>query len=182
MLDTSYQSPASAPSEPTGRVCNFGCSVELDDVPQEVNKYEKHLILDGIASSLVGAQLPRSHTATKATPKIEGAANGIVIRWNQRFNPTSAAILKSTFIQGFELDDAYADEPWHLNSVILPSPCAAAEHASWGIQGAKKFDGASFPLSTIVGFVVGLALYGSEMLRRGWHDVSPACAPNFEYY
>lgn len=177
MLDTSYQSPASAPSEPTGRVCNFGCSVELRDEPQEVNKYEKHLILDGIACSLVGAQLPWSHTGTKAILE-----NGIVLGGNQRFNPMSAAVLKSTLIQGFELDNAYADEPWHLNSVILPSLFAAAEHASWGIQGAKKFDGASFPLSTIVGFVVGLALYGSEMLRRGWHDVSPACAPNFEYY
>ena len=176
MLDTSYQPPASAPSEPTGRVCNFVASVELDDVPQEVRAYAKHLILDGIACALVGAQLPWSRTAVKAILEMEGPGHCTVIGWNQRLSPMSAAILNSTFIQGFELDDVHADAPWHANSVILPSLFAAAEHTSRGMQGPQKFDGAAFLLSTIVGFEIGsrigLALYGPEMLSRGWHSVS----------
>ena len=176
MLDTSYQAPASSPSGTTGRVCDFVASIELSDVPQEVMIYAKHLILDGIACALVGAQLPWSRTATKAILEMEGSGNCTVIGWNHRLNPMSAAILNSTFIQGFELDDVHADAPWHANSVVLPSLFAAAEHASRGMQGPNRFSGASFLLSTIVGFEigsrVGLALYGSEMLSRGWHGVS----------
>ena len=176
MLDTRYQAPASAPSGPTGRVCYFVASIELDDVPLEVRTNAKYIILDGIACALAGAQLPWSRTAAKAVLDMEGSGNCTVIGWNRRLNPMSAAILNSTFIQGCELDDVHADAPWHANSVILPSLFAAAEHASRGMQGPKKFDGASFLLSTIVGFEigsrVGMALYGSEMLSRGWHSVS----------
>ena len=186
MLDTRYQAPASAPSGPTGRVCEFVASVELDDVPREVRTNAKYIILDGIACALVGAQLPWSRTAAKAVLDMEGSGNCTVIGWNRRLNPMSAAILNSTFIQGSELDDVHADAPWHANSVILPSLLAAAEHASRGMQGPKKFDGASFLLSTIVGFEigsrVGLALYGSEMLSRGWHSVSRVCVINHEYF
>lgn len=88
----------------------------------------------------------------------------------------NAAILNSTYIQGFELDDEHADAPWHANSVILPSLFAAAEHASRSPTGPQRFDGASFLLSAIIGFEIGSrvghALYGSEMLSRGWHSVS----------
>ena len=184
MLDTSYQAPASAPSGPIGKVCDFVASIEIDDVPQEVRTNAKHLILDGIACALVGAQLSWSRTATNAILEMEGPGNCTVIGWNQRLNPMSAATLNSTFVQGFEFDDVHADAPWHANSVILPSLFAAAEHANRGMQGPKKFDGASFLLSTIVGFEigsrVGLALYGSEMLVRGWHSVSRSCARNCE--
>ena len=94
----------------------------------------------------------------------------------QRLSPMSAATLNSTYIQGLELDDVHADAPWHANSVILPSLFAAAEHASRSPSSPRKFDGASFLLSTIVGFEIGSraghALYGSEMLTRGWHSVS----------
>ena len=113
---------------------------------------------------------------------MEGPGNCSVIGWNQRLSPMSAALLNSTYIQGFELDDVHADAPWHANSVILPALFAAAEHASRGLQGPAEFDGSSFLLSTIVGFEIGSrvghALYGSEMLSRGWHSVSivMACA------
>jgi len=176
MIDTSHLAPASAPAGPTGKMCDFVASIELKDVPEQVRTNAKYLILDGIACALVGAQLPWSRTATKAILDMEGPGHCTVIGWNQRLSPMSAALLNSTYIQGFELDDVHADAPWHANSVILPALFAAAEHASRGMQGPAKFDGSSFLLSTIVGFEIGSrvghALYGSEMLSRGWHSVS----------
>lgn len=182
MLDTRYQAPDSALNGFTGRVCDFVAAIELDDVPQEVHKNAKHLILDGIACALVGAQLPWSRTATKGILEMEGSGNCTVIAWNQKLNLMSAAILNSTFIQGFELDDVYAEALWHADSVALPSFFAAVQHASWGIQGPENSDGASILLFTIVGFEIGsrlgLALYGSVMLSRGWQSVSRVCAHN----
>lgn len=91
-------------------------------------------------------------------------------------SPLNAALLNSTFIQGFELDDVHADAPWHANSIILPALFAAAEHARQTEATPRKFDGKSLLLSTIVGFEIGSrvghALHGSEMLSRGWHSVS----------
>ena len=90
-------------------------------------------------------------------------------------NPLNAALLNSTFIQGFELDDVHADAPWHANSIILPSLFAALEYNGQG-PNSPTFNGESFLLSTIVGFEIGSrvghALHGSEMLTRGWHSVS----------
>ena len=94
----------------------------------------------------------------------------------QCISPLNAALINSTFIQGFELDDVHADAPWHANSIILPSLFAAAEHSRQGEDQHRAFDGKSFLLSTIVGFEIGSrvghALHGSEMLSRGWHSVS----------
>lgn len=182
MLDTCQLAPASAPNGPTGRMCEFVASIELEDVPEHVKTNAKYLILDGIACALVGAQLPWSRTATNAILEMEGPGNCTVIGWSRRLSPLSAALLNSTYIQGFELDDVDADAPWHANSVILPALLAAAEHTSCGEQGPAKFDGSSFLLSTIVGFEIGSrvghALYGSEMLNRGWQSVCivMACA------
>lgn len=90
-------------------------------------------------------------------------------------SPLNSALLNGSFIQGFELDDVHVDAPWHANSVILPALFAAAELWQQEQPSTTKISGASFLLSTIVGFEigsrVGRALHGSEMLSRGWHSV-----------
>ncbi len=128
MLDTRHQAPASAPSGPTGRVCDFVASIELDDVPHEVRTNAKHFVLDGIACALVGAQLPWSRTATMAILEMEGPGNCTVIGWNKRLNPTSAAMLNGTFIQGFELDDVHAEAPCRTSPTHLFFVQADREH------------------------------------------------------
>ena len=84
----------------------------------------------------------------------------------------AAALLNSTFIQGFELDDFHGDAPLHSNSVLLPALFAAAQHTS--TETSTPIDGPSFLLATIVGYEtgprVGLGLYGAHMLSRGWHS------------
>lgn len=83
MLDTTYRAPPSAPHGPTGQVCDFIASIELEEVPLEIRTNAKYLILDGIAYALFGAQLPWSQTATKAILGMEGPGNCTIIGWNQ---------------------------------------------------------------------------------------------------
>ncbi|MCJ1377524.1 hypothetical protein MMC17_000619 [Xylographa soralifera] len=174
MIDNTLRAPPSDPSGVTGKVCDWVYSVELKDIPEEIKTHTKYLILDGIACAAVGAQLPWSKTATNALFKMEGPGDCTVIGWDRRISPLNAALINSTFIQGFELDDVHADAPWHANSIILPSLFAAAEHSRKGEDQHRAFDGKSFLLSTIVGFEIGSrvghALHGSEMLSRGWHS------------
>lgn len=90
----------------------------------------------------------------------------------QKVGPLAAAILNSTFIQGFELDDWHSEAPLHSNSILLPALFAAAEQTA--SKGSTLITGSSVLLATIAGYEtgprVGLGLYGIEMLSRGWHS------------
>jgi aconitate decarboxylase len=106
------------------------------------------------------------------------AGTSEVIGWNKRISPLSAALINSTFIQGFELDDWHSEAPLHSNSIILPALFAAAEHLN-NLQGSDtrtktKIDGKNFLLAYLLGLEVGPrvgnALYGADMLTRGWHS------------
>jgi len=91
----------------------------------------------------------------------------------QRISPIQAALLNSTFIQGFELDDWHSEAPLHSNSIILPALFAAAEHLNKN-DSQQKVHGADFLLAMIVGHEVGPrvgnGLHGGDMITRGWHS------------
>ena len=54
------------PAGPTGRLSTWLANTTLDDVPAPVRERAKHLILDGVACALVGAQLPWSRKGVQA--------------------------------------------------------------------------------------------------------------------
>lgn len=90
----------------------------------------------------------------------------------QKLPPLSAALINSTFIQGFELDDWHSEAPLHSNSIIIPSLFAAipalTKHSSTPVSGS------SFLLSYLTGLEVGPrvgnALHGASILTCGWHS------------
>src|ERR1700758_4877538 len=110
------------PAGPTGRLSCWLANTTLDDVPPTVRERAKHLILDGIGCALVGAQLPVSRTGVNAVTALDGAGDAALIGWGTRTtSPTSAAMLNSSFIQGFELDDYHPIAPLHSNALVLTS-------------------------------------------------------------
>jgi aconitate decarboxylase len=156
------------PAGPTGRLSSWLADTTLDDAPATVRERAKHLILDGIACALVGAQLPWSRTGVKAVTALDGAGDVALIGWGTRTTSApSAAMLNSSFIQGFELDDYHPVAPLHSNSVVLPAMLSAAHQI-------KPVSGARFLLGAILGYEtgprVGQALGGLDMLSRGWHS------------
>jgi aconitate decarboxylase len=156
------------PAGPTGRLSSWLATTTLDDVPPTVRERAKHLILDGMACALVGAQLPVSRAGVDAVTALDGAGDAGLIGWGTRTtSPLSAAMLNSSFIQGFELDDYHPIAPLHSNSLVLPAMLGAA-------QQIKPVTGARFLLGAILGYEtgprVGQALGGLDMLSRGWHS------------
>ncbi|MFD6154932.1 MmgE/PrpD family protein [Nocardia sp. NPDC060256] len=139
----------------------------LDTIPERVRTRAKHLLLDGVACGLVGAQLPWSRVATKSVLGLEGAGEVSVIGTGATTSGPAAVLLNSTFIQGFELDDFHPLAPLHSNSLILPVLLASAQQFG-GASGAAALTAAIAGYE--VGPRVGLALHGSEMLSRGWHS------------
>ncbi len=159
---------ATDPSGPTGRLATWVAKTTLNDVPASVRDRAKHLILDGVACALVGAQLPVSRVGVEGATALEGAGDSALIGWGGRAtSATSAAMLNSSFIQGFELDDYHPLAPLHSNSLVLPAMLAAAPRVG-------SVSGERFLLGAIVGYEtgprVGEALGGLDMLSRGWHS------------
>src|SRR6201998_2938775 len=159
---------ATDPNGPTGRLATCLADTTLDDIPPSVREHAKHLLLDGIACALVGAQLPVSRKGVEGVTALDSAGSGPLIGWGGRStSPPSAAMLNSSFIQGFELDDYHPLAPLHSNALVLPAMLAAAPRAG-------KVTGARFLLGAVLGYEtgprVGQALGGLEMISRGWHS------------
>jgi 2-methylcitrate dehydratase PrpD len=140
-----------------------------DTVPTRVRERAKHLVLDGVACGLVGAQLPWSRIAVDGVTALEGNGSAMVIGWGRTISPPAAVLLNGTFIQGFELDDFHPLAPLHSASLVLPSLLATAELLG-------EVSGKDFLLGVVAGYEVGprvgLALHGTQMLNRGWHSGS----------
>ena len=166
-VDTTSGDP-SDPDGPTGRLVNWVRELEWGQVPDPVRARAAHLLLDGIGCALVGAQLPWSRVATDAVLGIEGDGAVAVIGTGRTTTPVGAALLNSTFIQGFELDDFHPSAPLHSASLVVPALLATAAHLD------RPVNGQDLLLAAIVGFEtgprIGHALGGTEMLSRGWHS------------
>src|SRR5271167_3556581 len=135
---------ATDPAGPTGRLATWLADVTLDDVPEPVREHAKHLLLDGVACALVGAQLPVSRKGVEAVTALDDEGRGVLIGWGGRaISATSAAMLNSSFIQGFELDDYHPLAPLHSNALVVPAMLAAAPHVG-------RVSGAQFLLGAIL--------------------------------
>ena len=128
----------------------------------------KHLLLDGVACALVGAQLPVSRRGVDAVVDLGDTGPASLVGWGDRtFSPMAAAMLNSSFIQSFELDDYHPVAPLHSNAVVLPAMLAA-------LPSVGPVDGNALLRAAVLGYEtgprVGRALHGQQMLARGWHS------------
>src|ERR1700685_3607732 len=140
---------ATDPSGPTGRLATWLANTTLDNVPASVREHAKHLLLDGVACALVGAQLPVSRIGVEGITTLDDAGSALLIGWGGRTTSApSAAMLNSSFIQGFELDDYHPLAPLHSNSLVMPAMLAAAPHVG-------RVSGARFLLGAILGYETG---------------------------
>ncbi|WP_234817713.1 MmgE/PrpD family protein [Mycolicibacterium sphagni] len=158
----------SAPDGATGLLVDWALGLTWDEIPDPVRQRALHVLLDGLGCALVGAQLPWSRVATEAVVAIEGRGTAAVIGTGLTTTPAGAALLNSTFIQGFELDDFHPLAPLHSASVLLPALLATTAQMDRPVCGRELL------LAVIAGFEtgprIGYALGGTEMLSRGWHS------------
>jgi 2-methylcitrate dehydratase PrpD len=157
---------ASQPDGVTGRLVSWIHELAWDDVPDKVRVRAAHLLLDGLGCALVGAQLPWSRVATDAVLGIEGGGDAVVIGTGRTTTPAGAALLNSSYIQGFELDDFHPLAPLHSASLLVPALLSTAS--------SVEVSGRDLMLAAIVGFEVGprvgYSIGGTRMLSRGWHS------------
>jgi aconitate decarboxylase len=160
--------PDAPPAAPVSHdLASWLAAVQLDDVPAATQTRAKHLLLDGIGCALVGARLPWSDAATDALTTLEGSGPTALIGTGRATTPLAAALLNSSYIQGFELDDYHPIAPVHGASLVIPAMLST-------LPIAPSATGTDLLLGAIRGFEVGPrvghALHGAQMLTRGWHS------------
>jgi aconitate decarboxylase len=159
--------PDAPPAPVSHDLATWLAAVQLSDIPAATQTRAKHLLLDGIGCALVGARLPWSDAATDALTTLEGSGPTALIGTGRATTPLAAALLNSSYVQGFELDDYHPVAPVHGASLVLPAMLSA-------LPIAGNTSGAELLLGAIRGFEVGprvgLALHGAQMLTRGWHS------------
>jgi 2-methylcitrate dehydratase PrpD len=168
-MTATYRCPATEPQGPTGTLATWVAELSPQDVPPTVIDRAKHLILDGLGCALIGAQLPWSRLATEAVLDIDGTGGTILIGTGRTASAPAAAVLNSTYIQGFELDDFHPIAPLHSCALLIPALLSTASTL-------PATRGTDLLLATIAGFEVGprvgYTLHGAQMLDRGWHSGS----------
>jgi 2-methylcitrate dehydratase PrpD len=169
MHQETTRQPATDPQGPTGRLATWLADFRLDQAPASARARAKALTLDGIACAIVGAQLPWSRVAANVVRRFEPGGDRTIVGWGATTSAAAAALLNSTFIQGFELDDYHLLAPLHSASIVLPALWAAAE-------GMERVSGGRFLEAAMAGYEtgprVGKSLRGGQMLSRGWHSGS----------
>ncbi|KAH6658758.1 immune-responsive protein [Truncatella angustata] len=162
------QNSDKCPSDITAELCRWVHELQLSDIPENVIMRTKYLILDGLACAVIGSHLPWSETGTRAALSMESPGSCSVWGWDKKVGPLAAALLNSSFVQAFELDDFHSESPIHSSSVVLPALCALTQHVPSPISGR------SFLLAALIGYEigprVGFAFRGGEILSRGWHS------------
>ena len=131
-MKTRSSGAATDPDGPTGRLATWLAATDLGDVPTSVREHAKHLMLDGVGCALVGAQLPVSRKGVEGVTALDDSGSAALIGWGGRTtSPPSAAMLNSSFIQGFELDDYH---PCASSRQLAGAPRHARSSASRGIR------------------------------------------------
>lgn len=164
---------ASDPKGVTGQLCHWAYDLRLSQVPKHIQNRAKLIILDGLGCGLIGTHLPWSEKAAKAILELEPPGSCSLLGWEDRLlSAPASALVNSTFIQAFELDDWHPYAPLHSAALLLPALLAAYEQVSTIDNGS--ISGELFLLATIIGLEVGprigLGLGGDRMLSSGWHS------------
>ena len=158
----------------TAKLCAWAFNLELEQIPGDVQARAKHIVLDGVGCAMVGAHLPWSEVAAKAIFDLEAPGDCSIIGWDRKLSGSAAALLNSTLIQSFELDDYHSRAPLHSAALLLPALFAAVEHVHSRSPEGPPISGKAFLIAAIVGLEIGprigLGLGGGKMLSRGWHS------------
>ena len=145
-------------------LCESVASWRYDDLPQDVVKTAKALILDtlGVIGGASRAPGIPELNARLGRWETSGSATGLVGK--RRYSPPSAAMANGAAAHALDFDDQHDPARVHTSCVVLPTLLATAEDIG-------RVSGRDFLLAFAIGAELharfGLACYDS--LGKGWH-------------
>lgn len=137
------------------------------DVPASTQRRVLDITVDGVAAGLFGSQLPWSRKAVDGLARLGSSGMASVWGHGRSMGLEHAAMLNSSFIQGFELDDYHEFGPMHVAAAIVPPVLAWAESAATPPDPDELL--AALAVGMEVGPRLGITIGAYDLLDRGWH-------------
>jgi aconitate decarboxylase len=151
----------------TRGLASYISSESFERIPTKVIERAKLLILDGLGCGLYGSSQEWTQILSQTLQEIDASREAVLWGTPTRLGVVHAALVNSTAVQGFELDDVHIPGVLHAESLTIPAALALSEWRP-GVSGRE------FLTAVVVGFEtgarVGMCMRGGEMLRRGWHS------------
>ena len=149
---------------PVRELVTFIVGLEVSEVPEAPRADAKRLLLDALASALVGSTSAETARVAAALTGSLGPGRATVIGRGPA-SPAAAAAINGYSITARSLCDVHRPTLCHVTPVVVPAALAAAERI--GASGADLLAGLMAGLEVTVR--LGYALRYEEFRRRGWH-------------
>jgi 2-methylcitrate dehydratase len=143
-------------------LCEYALKLTYRDLPQQVIRRTKHIIMDTVGCALGGAESPPAKIARAAASEITSAVTSSVLISGQKTSPDLAAFANGVMIRYLDFNDTYAGSPTcHPSDLLAPV---------LSVVDARNGDGKDVILGMVLGYEVlcGLIDAGSKEHGRVW--------------
>jgi 2-methylcitrate dehydratase PrpD len=149
----------------TSELTGFVCKTQFRDLPEDVVKKAKKLILDTLGSIIYSSGLVWSKKVASLMQDLKSQGKATIIAFGTKTSPPAAALANGTMGHGFELDDVHEGAMLHPGAVVIPAALSVGEQES--------VDGRKFLLAVAMGYEVmcriGIGVGAKYHMVKGFH-------------
>jgi len=147
------------PDRILNHLCDYALKLSYRDLPEEVIRRTKYIVMDTVGCALGGAESPPAKIAKAAASEITSAVPSTVLVSGQKTSPDLAAFANGVMIRYLDFNDTYAGSPTCHPSDLL-APVLAVVDATNG-------NGKDVILGTVLGYEVLCGLIDAGANERG---------------
>lgn len=111
----------------SGNLADFFSSIRIEDLPQQVVKKAKELLLDTIGVGINGSAHQDARPVLDIVLESRGAEESVVWGHGAKVPAHAAAFVNGTFAHCIELDDTHRATYLHAGAFVVPTALAVAE-------------------------------------------------------
>ena len=143
-------------------LCDYALKLSYRDLPQEVIRRTKHIVMDTLGCALGGAESPPAKIARAAASEITSVVPSTVLISGHKTSPDLAAFANGAMIRYLDFNDTYAGSPTCHPSDLLAPVLAVVD--------ARNGNGKDVILGTVLGYemLCGLIDAGSKERGHSW--------------
>jgi 2-methylcitrate dehydratase len=141
-------------------LCDYALKLSYRDLPQEVIRRTKHIVMDTVGCALGGAESLPAMIARAAASEITSTIPSTVLISGQKTSPDLAAFASGVMIRYLDFNDTYAGSPTCHPSDLLAPVLAVVD--------ARNGNGKDVILGTVLGYEVLCGLIDAGSKERNW--------------
>jgi 2-methylcitrate dehydratase len=143
-------------------LCDYALKLSYRDLPQEVIRRTKHIVMDTVGCALGGAESPPAKIARAAAAEITSVMPSTVLISGEKTSPDLAAFANGVMIRYLDFNDTYTGSTTCHPSDLLAPVLAVVD--------ARNGNGKDVILGTVLGYEIfcGLIDAGAREPGRAW--------------